>query len=188
MVFSAVCGLLKIWPSSPDPTRLHPLIAASGIDILRAHFLGSTDCLEVPGGSSKWKPGGPVTPLLQPAGPERTGKLALSVGQFNGESDGQPGGFGCPTDSTRPAAVELAQEALMGKRSGAPPDCFCKQLVEMFRKRVKYTQRHTGPAGRPDGNPQRKRGGVLPDLAWLMIEACRCVGLPARFVSWLPTW
>jgi hypothetical protein len=47
---------------------------------------------------------------------------------------------------------------------------------------VKYTQRHGGPAW-PAGRTLKERVGSCRDLAMLMVEACRCVGLPARFVS-----
>jgi transglutaminase-like putative cysteine protease len=47
---------------------------------------------------------------------------------------------------------------------------------------VKYTQRHLGPAW-PAGRTLKERVGSCRDLAMLMIETCRSVGLPARFVS-----
>jgi transglutaminase-like putative cysteine protease len=55
-------------------------------------------------------------------------------------------------------------------------------LVEIIQDRVKYTQRHMGPAW-PAGRTLKERVGSCRDLAMLMIETCRCVGLPARFVS-----
>jgi transglutaminase-like putative cysteine protease len=59
---------------------------------------------------------------------------------------------------------------------------FLQQLVEIIQDRVKYTQRHVGPAW-PAGRTLKERVGSCRDLAMLMVEACRCVGLPARFVS-----
>ena len=59
---------------------------------------------------------------------------------------------------------------------------FLPQLVEIIQDRVKYTQRHVGPAW-PAGRTLKERVGSCRDLAMLMIETCRCVGLPARFVS-----
>jgi transglutaminase-like putative cysteine protease len=47
---------------------------------------------------------------------------------------------------------------------------------------VKYTQRHVGPAW-PAGRTLKERVGSCRDLAMLMIESCRSLGLPARFVS-----
>ena len=59
---------------------------------------------------------------------------------------------------------------------------FLQQLMEMIQDRVKYTQRHVGPAW-PAGRTLRERVGSCRDLAMLMMECCRSVGLPARFVS-----
>ena len=59
---------------------------------------------------------------------------------------------------------------------------FLDQLLEIIQDRVKYTQRHVGPAW-PAGRTLKERVGSCRDLAMLMIESCRCVGLPARFVS-----
>ena len=59
---------------------------------------------------------------------------------------------------------------------------FLEQLVEIIKDRVKYTQRHVGPAW-PAGRTLKERVGSCRDLAMLMVETCRCVGLPSRFVS-----
>jgi transglutaminase-like putative cysteine protease len=59
---------------------------------------------------------------------------------------------------------------------------FLQQLVDIIQDRVKYTQRHVGPAW-PAGRTLKERVGSCRDLAMLMVESCRCVGLPARFVS-----
>jgi transglutaminase-like putative cysteine protease len=59
---------------------------------------------------------------------------------------------------------------------------FLTQLVAIIQDRVKYTQRHLGPAW-PAGRTLKERVGSCRDLAMLMIETCRSVGLPARFVS-----
>jgi transglutaminase-like putative cysteine protease len=59
---------------------------------------------------------------------------------------------------------------------------FLQQLIEIIQDRVKYTQRHIGPAW-PASRTLKERVGSCRDLAMLMIECCRCVGLPARFVS-----
>ncbi|MEN9540441.1 MAG: hypothetical protein RLZZ459_532, partial [Cyanobacteriota bacterium] len=59
---------------------------------------------------------------------------------------------------------------------------FLQLLMEIIQDRVKYTQRHVGPAW-PAGRTLKERVGSCRDLAMLMIECCRSVGLPARFVS-----
>ena len=59
---------------------------------------------------------------------------------------------------------------------------FLQLLIEIIQDRVKYTQRHVGPAW-PAGRTLKERVGSCRDLAMLMIECCRSIGLPARFVS-----
>ena len=54
--------------------------------------------------------------------------------------------------------------------------------MDLIQERVKYTQRHVGPAW-PAGRTLRERIGSCRDLAMLMVACCRVVGLPARFVS-----
>ena len=161
---------------SPHPHRMHPLIAASGDDILRAHFLGSTESLEIQAISVVETQ---VAPRLQDCLAQNEPELPYPVGHLNGDLMGSLEGW-LPNGQHDPAAVELAQEALMGSNQRAL--MFLQQVVEMIQDRVKYTQRHAGPAW-PAGRTLRERVGSCRDLAVLMIEACRCVGLPARFVS-----
>ncbi|MCP9840476.1 transglutaminase family protein [Synechococcus sp. J7-Johnson] len=161
---------------SPDPHHLHPLVAASGDDILRARFIGCTDTFDIRAVSEVETK---VPPLLQVCLAENEPELPYPVGHLNGDLIGSLEGW-LPNGQHDPAAVELAQEALMGSDQRAL--MFLQQLVEMIQDRVKYTQRHAGPAW-PAGRTLRERVGSCRDLAVLMIEACRCVGLPARFVS-----
>jgi transglutaminase-like putative cysteine protease len=106
-------------------------------------------------------------------------QLPYPIGHLNTDLSGAIAGW-LPNGQHDPAAVDLAQEALMGSDQRAL--MFLDQLVEMIQDRVKYTQRHVGPAW-PAGRTLKERVGSCRDLAMLMIEACRCVGLPARFVS-----
>ncbi len=161
---------------SPDPHRLHPLVAASGDDILRARFIGATDGFEIRAVSEVETQ---APPLLQACLEENEPFLPYPVGHLNGDLMGSLEGW-LPNGQHDPAAVELAQEALMGSDQRAL--MFLQQLVEMIQDQVKYTQRHMGPAW-PAGRTLKERVGSCRDLAVLMIEACRCVGLPARFVS-----
>ncbi|MCT0213123.1 MULTISPECIES: transglutaminase family protein [unclassified Synechococcus] len=161
---------------SPDPHRLHPLIAASGDDILRANFFGFTDSLEIQAISHVETQ---VAPLLEVCLAQNEPELPYPVGHLNGDLMGSLEGW-LPNGQHEPAAVELAQEALMGSDQRAL--MFLQNLVEMIQDRVKYTQRHAGPAW-PAGRTLKERVGSCRDLAVLMIEASRCVGLPARFVS-----
>jgi len=161
---------------SPEPNRWWPLVAASGDEIQRASFLGSTDSFDVQAISEveTYLPP-PLEICLEQNGLD----LPYPVGQLNSDLMGSLEGW-LPNGQHDPAAVELAQEALMGSDQRAL--MFLNQLVEMIQDRVKYTQRHVGPAW-PAGRTLKERVGSCRDLAMLMVESCRCVGLPARFVS-----
>ena len=161
---------------SPDPSLLYPLVAASGDEILRARFEGSTDHFRVQAISDvETTPPPALTTCLEDQEP----LLPYPVGHLNGDLLGSLEGW-LPNGQHDPAAVDLAQEALMG--SDQRGLMFLEQLVEIIKDRVKYTQRHVGPAW-PAGRTLKERVGSCRDLAMLMIETCRCVGLPARFVS-----
>ena len=96
------------------------------------------------------------------------GQLSRPAGRFGGQGQHEP------------SAIDLTQEALMG--SNQQMVAFLDQLLELIQDRVKYTQRHVGPAW-PAGRTLRERIGSCRDLAMLMVACCRVVGLPARFVS-----
>jgi transglutaminase-like putative cysteine protease len=161
---------------TPEPALLYPLVAASGDEILRARFSGGTDYFQVLATSQvETQAAPPLSLCLEDNEPG----LPYPVGQLNGELSGALQGW-LPNGQHDPAAVDLAQEALMGSDQRAL--MFLEQLVAIIQDRVKYTQRHVGPAW-PAGRTLKERVGSCRDLAMLMIEACRCVGLPARFVS-----
>ena len=161
---------------TPEPGRLYPLVAASGDEILRAHFHGPADTFIVQANSLvETEP----APLLQVCLEGNEPMLPYPVGHLNGDLAGSLDGW-LPNGQHDPAAVDMAQEALMGSDQRAL--MFLQQLVEIIQDRVKYTQRHVGPAW-PAGRTLKERVGSCRDLAMLMVEACRCVGLPARFVS-----
>ena len=141
---------------TPEPGRLYPLVAASGDEILRARFNGPTDAFIVRASSLVETE---TAPLLQVCLEGGEPMLPYPVGHLNGDLAGSLEGW-LPNGQHDPAAVDVAQEALMGSDQRAL--MFLQQLVEIIQDRVKYTQRHVGPAW-PAG--------------------CRCVGLPARFVS-----
>jgi len=161
---------------SPEPAQLYALVAASGDEILRARFEGSSEAFEVQAISEVETL---QAPPLEECLAENEPQLPYPVGHLNGDLMGALEGW-LPNGQHDPAAVDLAQEALMGSNQRAL--CFLQQLVEIIQDRVKYTQRHTGPAW-PAGRTLKERVGSCRDLAMLMIETCRCVGLPARFVS-----
>ena len=161
---------------TPEPGRLYPLVAASGDEILRARFSGATDAFLVRASSLVETE---TAPLLRACLEDNEPLLPYPVGHLNGDLAGSLEGW-LPNGQHDPAAVDMAQEALMGSDQRAL--MFLQQLVEMIQDRVKYTQRHVGPAW-PAGRTLKERVGSCRDLAMLMIECCRSVGLPARFVS-----
>jgi len=161
---------------SPDPSQLYDLLAAGGDTITRARFLGESDHLSVVATSEveTYNP-----PLIEACLDEDMARLPVTIGKLNPDLLSNLQGW-LPNGQHDAAATDLAQEALMG--SDQRSLTFLQQLVEMIQDRVKYTQRHVGPAW-PAGRTLKERVGSCRDLAMLMIECCRSMGLPARFVS-----
>ena len=161
---------------SPDPSQLFDLIAAGGDTITRARFLGETELFQVVANSEVETF---TAPLMEACLDEEMARLPISVGRLNPDLMSNLQGW-LPNAQHDAAAVDLAHEALMG--SDQRSLTFLQQLIEIIQDRVKYTQRHSGPAW-PASRTLKERVGSCRDLAMLMIECCRCVGLPARFVS-----
>ena len=161
---------------SPDPSQLYELMAAGGDTITRGRFLGESDHLLVVATSEveTFTP-----PLLEACLDEQMAQLPVQIGKLNPDLLSNLQGW-LPNGQHDAAAVDVAQEALMG--SDGRSLNFLQQLIEVIQDRVKYTQRHVGPAW-PAGRTLKERVGSCRDLAMLMIECCRSVGLPARFVS-----
>ena len=161
---------------TPQPSHSHDLLAASGDAIQRVRFLGTTDQLKIEASSLvETISSAPLLDCFNGLEPP----LPYPKGQLNSDLQGALAGW-LPNGQHDPSAVELAQDALMGSNQQAIP--FLQQLMEMIQDRVKYTKRHVGPAW-PAGRTLRERVGSCRDLAWLMVESSRTVGLPARFVS-----
>jgi len=76
--------------SPPIPTGLHPVVALGDADPCAPHFPRLHRLLEGPGDSEVETQSG--FPCCRPACPDEPG-TALSRGQLNGNSDGQPGGL-----------------------------------------------------------------------------------------------
>ena len=161
---------------SPDPTQRDDLIAAGGDTITRARFLGETELFQVVANSEVETF---TAPLMEACLDEEMARLPISVGRLNPDLMSNLQGW-LPNAQHDAAAVDLAHEALMG--SDQRSLTFLQQLIEIIQDRVKYTQRHIGPAW-PASRTLKERVGSCRDLAMLLIECCRCVGLPARFVS-----
>ena len=160
----------------PEPEQRRELVAASGDEIQRLRFLGSTDELVFEARSLvETRPAPPLESCFNGLEPP----LPYPRGHLNSDLQGALEGW-LPNGQHEPAAIELTQEALMG--SNQQTLAFLTQLIELIQERVKYTQRHVGPAW-PAGRTLRERIGSCRDLAMLMVACCRVVGLPARFVS-----
>ena len=161
---------------SPNPKILYPLLAASGEEINRITFEGYTDSLSIKAISE-------VETLKHPCildgVKERDLTLPFCRSIINRDLQGALEGW-MPNGQHDPSAVELAQESLAGSSNNALSFTF--QLIEIIQDRVKYTKRHTGPAW-PASRTLRERVGSCRDLAMLMVESCRSVGIPSRFVS-----
>ena len=160
----------------PEPCQRRELLAASGDEILRLGFLGSTDqlCFEAKS-CVETRSAPPLDSCFNGMEPP----LPYPRGQLNQDLLGALEGW-LPNGQHEPSAIDLTQEALMG--SNQQTLAFLNQLIELIQDRVKYTQRHAGPAW-PAGRTLRERIGSCRDLAMLMVTCCRVVGLPARFVS-----
>jgi transglutaminase-like putative cysteine protease len=161
---------------SPDPSQLFDLIAAGGDTITRARFLGETELFQMVANSEVETF---TAPLMEACLDEEMARLPIPIGRLNPDLMSNLQGW-LPNGQHNAAAVDLAHEALMG--SDQRSLTFLQQLIEIIQDRVKYTQRHIGPAW-PASRTLKERVGSCRDLAMLMIECCRCVGLPARFVS-----
>jgi len=161
---------------TPEPEIIYPLLAASGEEINRIRFNGLTDNLIIESISE-------VETIKHPniidGVKNRDLTLPFCRSIINRDLQGALEGW-MPNGQHDPSAVELAQEALAGSINNALSFIF--QLIEIIQDRVKYTKRHTGPAW-PASRTLRERIGSCRDLAMLMVEACRSIGIPSRFVS-----
>ena len=161
---------------SPEPSHHHALVAASGDEIQRVRFQGTTSHLCIEAHSKvETQAAMPLEECFNPLNPP----LPYPRGHLNRDLHGALEGW-LPNGQHDPSAVALAQDALMGGNQQTLP--FLLQLMETIQDRVKYTERHLGPAW-PAGRTLRERVGSCRDLAMLMVESCRSVGLPARFTS-----
>ena len=120
-----------------------------------------------------------TAPLMEACLDEEMARIPIPIGRLNPDLMSNLQGW-LPNGQHDAAAMDVAQEALMG--SDQRSLTFLQQLIEIIQDRVKYTQRHIGPAW-PASRTLKERVGSCRDLAMLLIECCRCVGLPARFVS-----
>jgi len=161
---------------TPEPSQLYELMAAGGDTITRARFLQETEAFSVVATSEVETF---TAPLIEACLDMEMSQLPVPIGKLNPDLLSSLQGW-LPNGQHDAAAVDMAQEALMGSDGSSLN--FLQQLIEIIQDRVKYTQRHVGPAW-PAGRTLKERVGSCRDLAMLMIECCRSLGLPARFVS-----
>ena len=161
---------------SPEPSQHQEVLAASGDEIQRLNFLGTTDrlCFEARS-RVETRP----APDLQSCFSGEEPTLPFPQSRLNPDVQGALEGW-LPNGQHEPSVIDLAQDALMGCNQLTL--AFLRQLIDLIQDRVKYTQRHVGPAW-PAGRTLRERIGSCRDLSMVMVACCRSVGLPARFVS-----
>ena len=163
---------LQIIPSS---NYIFPFLSENGDDIFKVIFTGYTNSLTIKAESD-------IETKIHPDLYKFKNEYDLSL-PFQIESNNSLIGFikgWFPNGQHDPAAIKIAQEALVGINNNVLD--FLYQLIELIKDRVKYTPRHMGPAW-TSGRTLRERVGSCRDLAILLMESCRCVGIPSRFVS-----
>lgn len=161
---------------SPHPSKQFTLLSASNDEVIRAWFSGCTDRLTIEATSQVLTyPSPPIAECIAPTDQP----LPCALSDRDRSLEGYTLGW-LANGQHDYAAVQLAQEALA--MSDHQPLGFLLQLVAVIRERISYSLRHTGPAW-PAGRTIREGIGSCRDLAMVFIESCRCIGLPARFVS-----
>ena len=164
---------LKILPSS---NSTFPLISADGDDVFKVFFNEPSDSLEIKAESEIKIQSHPDLDQLKN---NYDLTLPLKIEYINNSLSGFVKGW-FPNDQHDPAVIQIAQEALAGINNNVLD--FLYRLIEIIKDRVKYTPRHLGPAW-TSGRTLSERVGSCRDLAILLMETCRCVGIPSRFVS-----
>jgi len=163
---------LQIIPSS---NYIFPFLSENGDDIFKVTFTGYTNSLTIKAESDIETK---IHPDLYKFKNEYDLSLPLKIESNNSLIGFIKGWF--PNGQHDPAAIKIAQEALVGINNNVLD--FLYQLIELIKDRVKYTPRHIGPAW-TSGRTLSERVGSCRDLAILLMETCRCVGIPSRFVS-----
>ena len=160
----------------PYPYSIFPLISANGDDIFKVFFNEPTESLLI---KARSKIETQVHPDLYQIKNQNDLSLPMKI---EGENKSLNGFVqGCFLNGQHdPAAIKIAEEALVGIENNVLD--FLYQLIDLIKERVKYTPRHLGPAWTAR-KTLKERVGSCRDLAILLMETCRCVGIPSRFVS-----
>jgi len=160
---------------NPSSHYILPLISENGDDTFKVIFTESTNSLTIKAESDIETQPHPELNVLK-----NNCDLTLPLKiEYNSSLIGFVKGW-FPNGQHDPAAIKIAQEALAGINNNVLD--FLYQLIELIKDRVKYTPRHLGPAW-TSGRTLSERVGSCRDLAILLMETCRCVGIPSRFVS-----
>ena len=160
----------------PHPCSIFPLISADGNDVFKVFFNEPTDFLSI---KSESEIETQIPPDLYQLRNDNDLSLPMKTEGISSALNGFIQGW-FPNGQHDPAAIQIAQEALVGIENNLLD--FLYQLIELIKERVKYTPRHLGPAWTA-GRTLAERVGSCRDLATLLMETCRCVGIPSRFVS-----
>ena len=160
----------------PDSHSIFPLVSANGDDIFKVSFSEPTDSLIIKAESEIETQNHLDIYQLKN---DYDLSLPFNMDTFNNSLNGFVEGW-FPNGQHDPAAIKIAQEALVGIENNVLE--FLNQLIELINERVKYTPRHFGPAWTA-GRTLMERVGSCRDLAILLMETCRSIGIPSRFVS-----
>ena len=164
---------LEILPVSHS---IFPLLSANGDDLFKVSFKEPTNFLVI---NAKSEIETQRHPDIYKSNNNYDLSLPLNINSINSSLNGFVEGW-FPNGQHDPAAIKIAQEALVGIENNLL--AFLYQLIELIKERVKYTPRHVGPAW-TSGRTLCERVGSCRDLAMLLMETCRSVGIPSRFVS-----
>ncbi len=164
---------LKVFP---DTHSVFSLVSANGDDIFRVGFTEPTKSLIIEAESEIETQNHPNIYQIKN---DYDLSLPFKIDSNNSSLNGFVLGW-FPNGQHDPAAIKIAQEALVGIENNVLE--FLSQLIELIKDRVKYTPRHLGPAW-TSGRTLSERVGSCRDLAILLMETCRSVGIPSRFVS-----
>ena len=157
----------------PNSHSILPFISANGDDMYKVSFTEPTQSLIITAESEIETINHPNIYII-----ENKNDLSLPL-HINSSLNGFVEGW-FANGQHDPSAIKIAQEALIGIENNVLE--FVYQLIELIKERVKYTPRHLGPAW-SSGRTLSERVGSCRDLAILLMESCRCVGIPSRFVS-----
>ena len=161
----------------PEPAGVYQIIDLEGNAVVRAWFRESTDQLhfKVTSDVETYRTN-PFDFLLEPWATKLPLDYPASL-LFQLQPYFQRDGLPATVD---PVAAQLAQEVY--QVVGGDVIAFLSELNQRIHKTCEYTIRETGDP-LPAGLTWTQKLGSCRDLSVVFIEACRALGLAARFVS-----